>query len=134
MKTKVFYFAEFLAFIVLFFILDLASINGKIFPFAFPMLFALAWANQKVWLLAPAYIISGLCTSFTATNVICLIVTVFALVLPYYIHVMCKKRMKKWELFSYCIIGQVATISFQILNNLSIYIIILNIVIGLLFL
>ena len=48
MKTKLFYFAQFLGFIILFYVLSLASIGGLIFPFAFSMLFALAWANQKV--------------------------------------------------------------------------------------
>lgn len=134
MKTKVFYFAEFLAFIILFFILSLGSINGVIYPFAFSMLFALAWANQKIWILSPAYLIGGLCANFSTTNAICLIVTIFVLALPYYIHLMCKKRMKKWELFINCLVSQVGTICFQIFNNYNIFFTITNVLVGLAFL
>ena len=104
MKTKLFFFAQFLAYIILFYVLNLASIAGLIYPFSFAMLFALAWANQKVWLLSPAYIISALVNQFTLQNAICTLVTIFALVLPYYVHVLCKKGMKKWELFL-CLAG-----------------------------
>ena len=57
MKVRFEFFAKFVGFSILFFVLSRANVGGMIFPFAFPMLFALAWANQKVWMLAPAYLI-----------------------------------------------------------------------------
>ncbi len=133
MKTKLFYFAEFLAFLILFYVLNLASIGGLIYPFAFSMLFALAWANQKVWLLAPSYLIASLLVNFSLQNAICSLVTVFVLVLPYYIHVLCKKSMKKWELFVCALVSQTALICFQALEGVYPYLICLNILTGLLF-
>ena len=85
----------FVSFLLLFFVLNNASINNVLYPFSFGMLFALTWANQKVYLLAPAYLIAGLVLNFTLNNAIVILVTIFLLVLPYYIHVLCKNVMKK---------------------------------------
>lgn len=126
MKTKFFFFAQFLAYIILFYVLNLASIAGLIYPFSFAMLFALAWANQKVWLLSPAYIISTLVNQFTLQNAICTLVTIFALVLPYYVHVLCKKGMKKWELFLCLAVSQTASICFQALGGVNPILIVIN--------
>ena len=133
MRTKLFYFSEFLGFIILFYVLNLASIGGLIYPFAFSMLFALAWANQKVWILAPAYLIGAMVVNFSVVNGICTLVTIFVLIFPYYIHVMCKKSMKKWELFVCAVISQTATICFQALNGINPALIVVNIITGLLF-
>lgn len=133
MKSKLFYFSEFLGFIILFYVLNLASVGGLIYPFAFSMLFALAWANQKVWILTPAYLISSMVVNFTLTNAICSLVTIFVLIFPYYIHLICKKGMKKWELFLCMVIGQTANICFQALSGESPILIILNIVTAILF-
>ena len=65
----------FLSFVLLFFILNNASINNILYPFSFSMLFALTWANQKVYLLAPAYLISGLVLDFSLDNAISILVT-----------------------------------------------------------
>ena len=133
MKTKLFYFAQFLGFIILFYVLSLASVAGIIFPFVFSMFFALAWANQKVWILSPAYLIGSICAYPTLQNAICALATVLVLVLPYYIHIMCKKGMKKWELFVYLAISQSASITFQVLGGLNPILIVVNMITALLF-
>ena len=133
MKTKLFFFAQFLAYIILFYVLNLASVAGLIYPFSFAMLFALAWANQKVWLLSPAYLIAALASQFSLQNAICALVTIFALVLPYYVHVLCKKGMKKWELFLALVISQTANICFQALGGVSPALIVVSIVTALAF-
>ena len=89
------YFLSFLLFFAVFFILFNASVNFLIFPFAFGMLFSLAWANQKIWLLAPAYIGAGLLVSPELETAICLLVCVFCLMVPYLIHTLCKKNIRK---------------------------------------
>ncbi len=133
-KGKIVYIVLFLVYLLLFYILANACIGGVIFPFAFSMLFALAWANQKVWILAPAYILATSLSAMSFEGAIASIVTVFMLVVPYYIHVLTKKNMKKWELGIYCVVGQTASIVFQVLGGLSPYLIVLNIMLGLVFL
>ena len=93
-KGKIVYIVLFLVYLLLFYILANACIGGVIFPFAFSMLFALAWANQKVWILAPAYILATSLSAMSFEGAIASIVTVFMLVVPYYIHVLTKKNMK----------------------------------------
>ena len=112
MKNKLNLIIKFLCFTILFFILSRANIYGEIFPFAFPMLFALAWANQKVYLLAPAYIIGHLINYHAFPDIINALVTVLFLLVPYYIHLVLKKPMKKYELFIFSLFSQVSYITF----------------------
>lgn len=121
-------------FFALFFVLGRSSVLGAIFPFAYSMLFALAWAGQKVWLIAPAFILSSLTNNFSFAGVIIALCTTTFLVLPYYIHVICKKPMKKWELFLFCAFSQIANIIFSILDKIAWHLIVLQMAIGLLFL
>ena len=121
------------SFLLLFFVLNNASINNVLYPFSFGMLFALTWANQKVYLLAPAYLISGLVLNFSLNNAIVLLVTIFLLVLPYYIHVLCKKVMKKWEFGLFSLLSQTASLVFAITGGYSIVLAAVNIVLGVLY-
>ncbi|MBP3431642.1 MAG: SpoIIE family protein phosphatase [Clostridia bacterium] len=113
------FFVQFVIFLGLFYVLFHSSINMVIFPFAFGMLFALAWANQKVWLLVPAYIAAGVLQQATFESAICLLVTVFCLIVPYFAHVLAKKNMRKWEFFLFAILSQAANVVFEILGGLS---------------
>lgn len=123
----------FVSFLLLFFVLNNASINNVLYPFSFGMLFALTWANQKVYLLAPAYLIAGLVLNFTLNNAIVILVTIFLLVLPYYIHVLCKKVMKKWEFGLFSLLSQTAYIVFAIFNGNSPVLVMVNVVLGVLY-
>ncbi len=129
-----FFTIEFLLFIALFYVLFNASVNMLVFPFAFGMLFALAWANQKVFLLAPAYIIAGVLKSATLNFAICNLVCVFCLIVPYFIHVICKKNMRKWEFYIFALLGQTANVIFDITSHAYFLIPLANIVLGLAFL
>ena len=126
MKSKVRYIIKFLAYSLIFFILSRASINGLIYPFAASMLFALAWANQKVWLLSPAYLLGQIINDYSFQNIICSLATVTLLVLPYYIHLSFKKPMAKYELFIFTLLSQVAWIVFSAVKGLEIYLIIIS--------
>ena len=117
MKNKFDVSLKFFLFSLLFFVLSKANINGIIYPFAFSMLFSLAWANQKVWILAPAYLIGSIANSPTFEGIISSLVTITALVIPYYIHVASKTPMKKWEVFIYCLLSQSAYIMFTALGG-----------------
>ena len=123
----------FLSFVLLFFILNNASINNILYPFSFGMLFALTWANQKVYLLAPAYLISGLVLDFSLDNAISILVTIFMLVVPYYIHILCKKVMKKWEFGLFSLLSQTATIAFAIVYESSVVLSAVNVILGVLY-
>ena len=123
----------FLSFVLLFFILNNASINNILYPFSFGMLFALTWANQKVYLLAPAYLISGLVLDFSLDNAISILVTIFMLVVPYYIHILCKKVMKKWEFGLFSLLSQTATLAFAIVYESSVVLSAVNIILGVLY-
>lgn len=123
----------FVSFVLLFFVLNNASINNVLYPFSFGMLFALTWANQKVYLLAPAYLIAGLVLNFSLNNAIVLLVTIFLLVLPYYIHVLCKKVMKKWEFGLFSLLSQTASLVFAITGGYSVVLAAVNIVLGVLY-
>lgn len=124
---------SFCAYTLLFFVLQNASINNLLYPFAFGMLFALAWANQKVYLLMPAYLISGLAINFSFENAISLLTTSLFLIVPYYIHVLCKKVMKKWEFGLFALLSQTAFLVFSILENNSILLSAVNIILGVLY-
>lgn len=126
-------FCKFVLFVGLFFVLFNSSVNYLIFPFAFGMLFALAWANQKVWLVAPAYIIAGVIFKPTMEFAICMLVCMFCLIVPYFIHVLCKKNMKKWEFALFAIVGQTANIVFDILGGLSPILSVVSVLLGVLF-
>ncbi len=133
LNKYLFFIIEFAVFVGLFFVLNAASINMTIFPFAFGMLFALTWADQKIWLLVPAYILGGLLHQFSFNNAICIIVTIFCLILPYFIHILCKKTMKKWEFIVFSIISQTGMVVFDILGGFSPVLSLASVLVGTLF-
>ena len=120
MKNKLNAIILFLSFTLLFFVLSRASLLTEIMPFAFPMLFALAWANQKVWIISPAYFVGFVINNHSFEDIIICIVTILALVIPYYIHVVIKKPLKKYELFIYTFLSQIAYIIFAVLGDVNI--------------
>lgn len=134
MKSKLYFVFMFLVFTALFFVLSRASIYSEILPFAFPMLFALAWANQKVWLLAPAYFIGYIINYHSFQDFIIVLTTILLLVLPYYIHIALKKNMKKYELFLYAFFSQTAYVVFGVLGGGNPIFLACSVLLGLLFL
>jgi len=127
------FFLQFFVFSIVFYVLFNSSVNMIVFPFAFGMLFALAWANQKVWILVPAYIAAGALFSPTIEQAICLLVCIFCLIVPYFVHVLCKKNMRKWELLIYALVSQTANIVFDIIGGVSPYIPFVGLILGGLF-
>ncbi len=117
----------------LFYIVSHASISGYIYPFAFALMFALVWANQKVYIVCPAYFFAQMAFSFSFENIISALVAVFMCGLPYYIHVLCKKNIRKWELGIFAVLGQTAKIVFDALGGVAPYFIPISIVVGVMF-
>ncbi len=133
LNKYLFLFTNFAIMVGLFYVLFASSVSLVIFLFAFGMLYALTWANQKIWIVAPAYIIAGAIFRPTLEFSICTLVCVFCLIVPYFIHILCKKNMKKWEFFVYAIIGQTANVVFDILGGVFPVLPFASIVLGCLF-
>lgn len=117
MKNKLVLILKLLAFSLLFFVLARGGINGYIFPFAFAMLFALAWANQKVWILLPSYLIGAIGGDYSFEGILSAFVTACVLALAYYIHISIKKPIRKWELFILALFSQTARVIFDIIRG-----------------
>lgn len=109
---KFYYVFLAVVFLALFFILENASINQIIFPFSFAMLFALVWANQKIWLVAPAYLISAIIVDYSVAGIVSAIVCVTMIVVPFALHTIFKKNIQIWELAIYALFSQAGYIGF----------------------
>lgn len=118
----------------LFFVLSRACVYGQIYPFAFSMLFALAWANQKPYIILPAYSIGFVLNNLSWQGVVQTACVVAFLAIPYYIHYALAKPMKKWELFLYCLFSQTAFVVFSLLYSRSIVMIVATLILGMAFL
>ena len=124
---------RFFIYFCVFYILFHASINETIYPFAFGIMYALIWANQKVWLVVPAYIVAGVVYRPTLEFSICMLVCSFCIIVPYFIHVLCKKVMKKWEFAIFGVAGQTATFVFQLIGGLHPILAIVSVLVGVIF-
>ncbi len=111
------YFLTLVFFFVTFYLLDLASLQVTIFPFAFGCMVALIWSNQKVWIVCPAYLFATMATNFTFEGILSSFVAVLMIAVPYYVHVLLKKNMRRWELPIYAVIGQTAYVVFTALSG-----------------
>ena len=131
MKNKLGIIIKSCCFALLFFVLSKASLQGVAYPFAYGMLFALAWANQKVWLVGATYLFGSSLASFSLEGFVASLITVLFLIIPYYLHVFCKKTMKKWEIFLFSALSQCGFLLFALLNGLSAFAIVAHFAIGL---
>lgn len=122
-----------MVFFGVFYVLFHSSINNTIFPFAFGMMYALVWANQKVWIVVPAYVASGAVFCPTLEFAVGMLVCSFCIIVPYFVHMLCKRVMKKWEFVLFALIGQSATIVYQILGGLHFALAIVSVLLGILF-
>ncbi len=98
---------KYLLFFALFFVLHMAELQG-LHPFAFGMLFALVWCNQKLLLLAPIYILSGLLAHFSIHSLIILSCTVLVFAFFYFLHLRIKKPLNPLLVGVYAFLSQFA--------------------------
>ncbi len=109
---KIYYVILAVLFLGLFFVLEHAAIAEVIFPFSFAMMFALVWANQKVYLVCPAYFVAAVIADHSLEGIISALVCVVCVVVPYFAHYFAKKGMREWELAIYAVLSQVGYIGF----------------------
>ena len=134
MRGKMGLLVSFAGYTAVFFVLSRACIYGQIFPFAFSMMFALAWANQKPYIILPAYSIGFVLNNLSWQGTVQMLCTVALLAIPYYIHYALKKPMNKWEIFLFCALSQSAYVAFSVVGHISPVIIVATILLGLCFL
>ena len=134
MRSKLIYIFIFVFYSLLFFVLSQAGIYGEIYPFAFSMLFALMWCNQKVWILAPSYALGCIVNNYSFENIISVLSSILVLIVPYYIHILVHKPIRKWELFIYAGLSQTSFLVFSILGGDNPLFYVSSIILGLAFL
>lgn len=90
---------------LLFFVLMNANISG-ITPFAFGMFFALVWCNQKIYILAPLYLLSGVLAFGTVEHLIIDSITVGVFMLAFFLHLRFKKPLNRILIGCYAFLSQ----------------------------
>ncbi|MGI5842022.1 MAG: SpoIIE family protein phosphatase [Christensenellales bacterium] len=134
------YFAKFkliikyALFFVMFYVLMQSGINNSIFPFAIGAFYALVWCNQKVYVLAPLYIVASLLSNFSVNTAIISCFTSLVILFTYMIHFKFKKPMKPYLLVLYALIAQIVQIWIDVTGGTHIALIVANTVLALLFL
>ena len=134
LRKYLFYSLSFLIFTGLFYILFHASIGNLFYPFAFSMMFALVWSNQKMWIVCPAYFVASVVNNWGIYSIISAICTIFCLVVPFLIHILLKKNIKIWEIGIYALLSQVAQILLAYFSGGVFYYEIISAFVGVLFL
>ncbi|MFA6860687.1 MAG: hypothetical protein WCR30_04820, partial [Clostridia bacterium] len=111
---------KYFLFFILFYILNRASINDIVYPFAFGTLFALVWCNQKPIILAPLYLGASLLAFPTEHNLICSIATVFVCLVAYGLHYKFQKKLSPTLLGFYALMSQAPFLYMEISSGASI--------------
>lgn len=109
---KIKYVILFIVATALFYVLSHACIADVIFPFSFSLLFALVWANQKIYVVVPAFLAGSIAADYSLVGIVGALCCAFCAAVPYLIHYFCKKNMKIWELAIYAFVSQVGYIVF----------------------
>ena len=133
LKKSLYYPLSFLIFLCIFYIFSNASISGLFYPFSFAFMFALIWANQKPYIVCPAYLIASILYDYSFNNIISVICCVFMILVPYYIHILLKRNLKIWELGIYAGLSQLAKILLSYFSGGQFYLEIISMVLGILF-
>lgn len=121
MRKEVFYIlGKYFLILALFYILHCANIQG-LYPFAFGMLFALVWCNQKIYILAPLYVLAGFLASFELTHLIVDAVCVVVFSLAYFMHYRFKKRLNPVLIGCYAFLSQAGMFYFAVMNPENIW-------------
>ena len=124
---------KFLGFVLLFYVLAFANINSVLYPFAFGMMFALVWCDQKAYLVMPAYLIGVMAAEPTLNMLIISLCTVIVLLVPYVLHIRLRKNIRAWELGIYAVVSQIGYLYITLTNGGSPIYCAITVVLGILF-
>lgn len=125
---------KYLAFFSLFYVLGQAGIKNLIYPFAFGLFYALIWCNQKIYILAPLYILASVLSNLSLDSLVIASSTSLVILLAYFLHYKFKKPMKPWVVCLYALISQAGYVWISITSGNSIIVALTTVVLGLLFL
>lgn len=130
MDKNIWYCAcKYLFFFALFYVLQSANIQG-IYPFAFGMLFALVWCNQKIYILAPLYILSAFLVFFNLESVIISGITAVVFSFAYFMHYKLKKPLNFILIGMYAFLSQFGMLYFACITPLKLWNGVLTLIIG----
>lgn len=96
---------KYFLFFVLFLLLHYAKIE-ILHPFAFGMLFALIWCNQKIYIISPLYVLAGMISDFSLNSFIILLSTCFIFSFFYFLHYKFKKPLNSILIGLYAFLSQ----------------------------
>ncbi len=102
---------KYLGIFLLFYVLMSANIAG-LHPFAFGMFFALVWCNQKIYILAPLYILSGILVFGTVEHIIIDAITVGVFLVAFFLHYRFRKPLNRVLIGCYAFLSQFGAIYF----------------------
>ena len=122
--------SKYFFFFVLFYIFHSANIQG-ITPFAFGLLFALVWCNQKIYFLAPLYILAGFLTTLSVQSLIIDGVTVGVFAIAYFLHYKFKKPLNPILIGFYAFLSQFARLYIASFESVLFWQGIVSVIIGL---
>ncbi|MBR1925370.1 MAG: SpoIIE family protein phosphatase [Clostridia bacterium] len=123
-------FLKYFLFFLLFVVLQFAEIKG-VHPFAYGMIFALVWCNQKIYFLVPLYILSGLCYDLSLFNFLNLFCTCFVFVFFYFLHYKLKKPLNSIFIGLYALLSQSPYLLLNSYDSVSFVNSIISVLIGL---
>jgi len=121
LKKYIYYPLSFLIYIIIFYLFNIASIGGVVYPFAFALLFAAAFVSRNLVCICPAFLISSFLADFSFPSIISAICTTFVVILPFFIHLFTKNKIKTWEILCFSALSQLARILFSVFNEGKFY-------------
>lgn len=120
---------KYLGIFLLFFVLMNANVSG-LTPFAFGMFFALVWCNQKIYILAPIYILSGILVFGTVEHLIIDSITVGVFLIAFFLHLRFRKPLNRVLVGCYCFLSQFGAIYLASGSPEAMWQAVLNVILG----
>ena len=124
---------KYIAIFLCFYVFAKANISNLVYPFSFGFLFALMWCNNKIYIIAPMYLIASYLATFSLLSLYSSLATILVLTICYLIHLKLKKRMNYWHLGVYSFLSQVCFLCLEIIINHSYITPIISVVLGVMF-
>lgn len=125
--------SKYIIFGLIMYVLNIASINGRIHPFTFGIYFALIWCNQNIFITSLIYVLSGFLATFTLFGLYIYLTVAVLMTIVYLVHLKIKKPIKVWGMCVVALLGQFTRIFLDISSGASIYLSFVELLFGMLF-
>lgn len=124
---------KYLCFFLLFFVLGKANISGAVYHFSFGAFLALFWCNQKVYFLAPIFVVANFLSSLNLNVLFVSLVEVFVILVVYLIHYKLRKPIKKYLLSLYSLLAQGYFLFYEMYFNSNFFFSSISVVVSVVF-